>query len=239
MGGLLDKKERIFDIILTNKGRELLSKNQLNFTWYTFSDDSIDYSGSIKDTLATTGSLDDYMQKMFINEVDQRNTRKSNDLKNFLFTAPINTNILPEFRISLTGSINLKMKYKTISFIDAVKNKPSGDVFVKTALDTLLSDRHSDYLMVQRNNIALLKDSEPLEKDTEDEIKLKSNITILSDRIKKWKKELGIAEKELERVLHVLFAGGLVIELRDRIDSLKKAIKQNTDKLNAFKKQLG
>src|SRR3990167_5041888 len=123
MGGLLDKKERIFDIILTNKGRELLSKNQLNFTWYAFSDDSIDYSGSIKDTLATTGSLDDYMQKMFINEVDQRNTTKSNDLKNFLFTAPVNTNILPEFRISLTGSINLKRKYKTISFIDAVNKK--------------------------------------------------------------------------------------------------------------------
>src|SRR3990167_10142436 len=136
MGGLLDKKERIFDIVLTDKGRDLLSKNQLNFTWYTFSDDAIDYSGSIKDVLATSGTLDDYMQKLFINEVDQKGTRNNKDLNGFLFTAPVGTRVLPEFRISLTGSIDLKRKFKTISLIDAIKNKPGGDVYVKT-IDTV------------------------------------------------------------------------------------------------------
>jgi len=44
--GFLDKKERILDVVLTQKGRELLSKSQLNFSYYAFSDDGIDYSGS-------------------------------------------------------------------------------------------------------------------------------------------------------------------------------------------------
>lgn len=45
--GLIDKKNHIIDFQLTNKGRELLSKNSLNFVYYAFSDDQIDYSASI------------------------------------------------------------------------------------------------------------------------------------------------------------------------------------------------
>lgn len=128
---MLDKKEKIYDIVLTNKGRELLSKNQLNFTWYAFSDQIVDYSGSIDDVSKTTGSFDDYTQKLFVNEADQRKTRQNNDLKSFLFTAPVGTRVLPEFRISLTGSIDLKRKFKTISFIDAIKNKSQANLVAK------------------------------------------------------------------------------------------------------------
>jgi len=45
--GFLDKKERILDIVLTDRGRELLSKNEMHVSYYAFSDDGINYSGSL------------------------------------------------------------------------------------------------------------------------------------------------------------------------------------------------
>jgi hypothetical protein len=45
--GFLDKKERILDIVLTDRGRELMSKNQLKVAYYAFSDDGVNYSGSL------------------------------------------------------------------------------------------------------------------------------------------------------------------------------------------------
>ena len=41
---LLDYKTQILDVTLTDKGRELLSKGLLNYTYYAFSDEGIDYS---------------------------------------------------------------------------------------------------------------------------------------------------------------------------------------------------
>ena len=43
----LDKKERILDITLTDRGRQLLSRGLLDFTYYAFSDEGVDYSGSL------------------------------------------------------------------------------------------------------------------------------------------------------------------------------------------------
>lgn len=45
--GLLDKKERILDVVLTDKGREQMARNNLNFRYYAFSDEGVDYSGSL------------------------------------------------------------------------------------------------------------------------------------------------------------------------------------------------
>ena len=60
--GLLDQKERVLDFRLTDKGRERLSKNQLNFSYYAFSDDGIDYSGSISSSVLISGSnLNDFV----------------------------------------------------------------------------------------------------------------------------------------------------------------------------------
>ena len=44
--GLLNFKEDIIDLKLTDKGRELLSEGQLDFTYFAFSDEGVDYSGS-------------------------------------------------------------------------------------------------------------------------------------------------------------------------------------------------
>ena len=125
---LLDKKERVYDVVLTNKGRELLSKNQLSFSYYTFSDDSIDYSGSISDVLSTTGTLDDYIQKIpFFESNQMKRTRGNRDLKSFLFTAPIGSRTVTEFRTSLTGSLTLKRKYRTVSLSNIIKSLPAFD----------------------------------------------------------------------------------------------------------------
>ncbi len=43
----MNQKERVLEVVLTERGKDLLSKNQLNFSYFCFSDDGIDYSGSL------------------------------------------------------------------------------------------------------------------------------------------------------------------------------------------------
>ena len=42
--GFLDKNEQVVDMILTAEGRRLLSQNRLNFVYYAFMDDEVDYT---------------------------------------------------------------------------------------------------------------------------------------------------------------------------------------------------
>jgi hypothetical protein len=101
---LLDPKERVLDVILTDYGRELLAQNRLNFTYYAFSDEGIDYSGSIA-TKNFTGSIDQMVFRNFSFEENQKSTKQNLDLKNFLYTVPTKTSKIPEFVISpTTGS---------------------------------------------------------------------------------------------------------------------------------------
>lgn len=44
MAGFLDRKERVVDMVLTNKGRKLLSEGKLNFSFWSVFDDEVDYS---------------------------------------------------------------------------------------------------------------------------------------------------------------------------------------------------
>lgn len=96
--GFLDKKERILDVVLTDKGREQLSKNQLNFTYYAFSDEGIDYSGSFSDTSGSSVSIDDYM---FRNLAPEVYLKKDDELDSFLYTVPSRSKVLPEFVVDL------------------------------------------------------------------------------------------------------------------------------------------
>ena len=63
MSGFLDKKKRLIDYKLTEFGREKLSKGELRFEYYTFSDRSIVYSQSLTDSYdyAFSDSLDGYI----------------------------------------------------------------------------------------------------------------------------------------------------------------------------------
>lgn len=56
--GLLNKKERVLDVVLTDKGREQMARNNLNFRYYAFSDEGIDYSGSLTAVNSSTRFTD-------------------------------------------------------------------------------------------------------------------------------------------------------------------------------------
>jgi hypothetical protein len=45
--GLLNFKEDVIDLVLTDRGKELLSQGQLDFTYYAMSDEGVNYSGSL------------------------------------------------------------------------------------------------------------------------------------------------------------------------------------------------
>jgi hypothetical protein len=96
-------RERILDIVLTDKGRELMSKNQLKFIHFAFSDEGIDYSGSLA-SLVGSGSFDDFVHRDLSFEADQRANGKESlrnvDLKTFLYTIPAGNSVLPELVIS-------------------------------------------------------------------------------------------------------------------------------------------
>jgi len=157
----LDPKERILDIVLTNKGRELLSKNSLRFEFYAFSDEGIDYSGSLSASVALSRSLDDYVYRNFSFEADQRKNGlslpKNNDLKSFLFTIPPKSRTLPVFRPSVEDDlpINLSRRF----FIDTLilhtrkRNrirKPIGAIVRATVPKRTLSRRMQNYVIEQR-----------------------------------------------------------------------------------------
>ena len=108
--GLLDAKTRILDVVLTNSGRYDLSRNQLNFSYFAFSDDGIDYSGSLSSSSQLSGStLDDYVHiNTFAFEPLRREDKAIN---NFLFTMPLQSEVITQFNSSVTGSIVLGRKY--------------------------------------------------------------------------------------------------------------------------------
>ena len=127
--GLLDNKERIFDIVLTDKGRELLSKNLLNFSYFAFSDDGIDYSGSLSSSALISGSnFDDFIHtNVFSFEPIKRNDKS---LKNFLFTMPLESEVVTQFNPSETGSFTIKRKYDTETLENIVHNASEIDKIV-------------------------------------------------------------------------------------------------------------
>jgi hypothetical protein len=104
----LNQKERILDVVLTDKGRELLSKNLLEFSFYAFSDEGMNYSGSLSASLAQSSSFDDYVHRGLSFEANQRTSdNRYNDttLKSFLFTVPSRSKVVPEFKTSIDTSI--------------------------------------------------------------------------------------------------------------------------------------
>jgi hypothetical protein len=129
----LNKKEQILDVILTDRGRELLSKNSLNFKYFSFSDEGVDYSGSLSSSLVVSGSYEKYIYQSFITEPESKKTK----LNTMLYTTTIGKS-LPEFKSNIpdTSPISLKRYYvlddqflKNKQFF--FENKPEG-IVVKT-----------------------------------------------------------------------------------------------------------
>lgn len=112
-------------MVLTDRGRKLLSTNQLEFVYYAFGDNEIDYSGSIDVVSKTTGTLDGYMIKNFTFEADQKKDNiKDRTLRSWLFTMPSDNSVVPEFKLSNTGSITLNRKYKVQHIEEKLPVKP-------------------------------------------------------------------------------------------------------------------
>jgi hypothetical protein len=163
--GFLDKKERVFDIVLTDKGRELLSKNQLNFTYYAFSDEGVDYSGSlthansVKSPTSASYSetdVDNYIHKNLSFEAYDRKNNVKN-LSSFLYTIPERTKVLPEFKtnVNVTASISLERRF----YIDTVTlerrprstvDRPLDIVVRATVPKKTFQDRVKEYVDFQK-----------------------------------------------------------------------------------------
>jgi len=160
----LTQKERIFDFVLTDKGRELLSKNQLNFVYFAFSDEGIDYSGSLSASAVISSSFDDYVHRDFSFEADQRTNEKkllqNNDLKSFLYTIPSSNAVLPEMVTSKnnTSSVVLNRQY-VIDRLDLSTRKrtlltqPLATIMRATVPRNTISSRVSNYVYQQKENV--------------------------------------------------------------------------------------
>lgn len=155
--GFLDQKERILDVALTDKGRELLSKNLLNFTYFAFSDDGIDYSGSLTAAQQASSSLDDYIHRNLSFEVLQKKNGKglptNKDIQNFLFTVPANSKVLPRFEVSLDESETLILQRRFLIDKLILNTRAINRIFnpvarvVKLTIPTeTLSKRLGDYV---------------------------------------------------------------------------------------------
>jgi hypothetical protein len=167
--GILDPKTRILDVVLTARGKEQLAKNQLNFKYYAFSDEGIDYSGSL-DTVGTGSAFDDHIHRAFSLEADQRVSdidgkeyaRKDLDLQTFLYTIPAGTRILPEFRSNYENedTINLVREY-VIEYLTTNVRKtndikePEAMVVQATVPEKTIKERMEDYITKQQTQAAL------------------------------------------------------------------------------------
>ena len=123
--GILDKSTRVLDIVLTDYGREQHSKGELEFSYYAFSDDGVDYDPYI----ANSGSITDVqLLEEQIKQVEATLVREAvfghqggknldhrdkTNIKNLLFTVPQGQLIVPEMLMSpdiTTGSIEAKQQ---------------------------------------------------------------------------------------------------------------------------------
>ena len=167
----IDKKERIISISLTEKGREALSKNQFSVKYYAFSDDGVDYSGSLYATNPNNGisseKLEEYIVRTFLpfecenlggDSIAGVPTR---DFKSFLFTVEDNQAV-PDFKFAEEiTEITLSKFYETKQLSDFIKqdlNSNKNIEFIINATsgkDTSTEQRALDYAEQQRITNAL------------------------------------------------------------------------------------
>jgi hypothetical protein len=160
--GFLNQKEQILEITLTDRGRDLLSQNQLNFIYFAFSDEELNYSGSLAATNSNlSASIDNIVFRNFSFEGTQR---KNQDLKSFLYTIPPGTKKIPELTKTTpsTTPITLKRVYSINSLHNI--NHPNGsftqagsvyvDLVVRATFEP--QNRIADYV-IEQNVLKYLK----------------------------------------------------------------------------------
>jgi hypothetical protein len=74
MAGFLDERTTVVDMVLTDYGRTLYSQGELDFAYYAFSDDEVDYDPYI----STSGSLnDDQLEEVRIDQIEATLVREA------------------------------------------------------------------------------------------------------------------------------------------------------------------
>jgi hypothetical protein len=96
--GFLDRQSRVIDVVLTGRGRELLARGELDFAYYAFFDDGIDYDPWSPEPL-TDEERDDLIHSSPMLEAPIVQDRRSNILPleptSFLFKAAPDYLVLP------------------------------------------------------------------------------------------------------------------------------------------------
>lgn len=158
---ILDPVERILDVQLTNKGRIELSKNNLNFVFFAFSDEGVDYSGSLNLSVETGVNLDDILHRNLSFEAHQqkadKNFTNNTDLKSFLFTIPEINMVIPQISTSFDDRTNISLVRRF--FIDQLilttkkRNrikKPKAVIARLTTVKFSFNDRLRSYVKAQK-----------------------------------------------------------------------------------------
>ena len=102
MAGILDKKTRFMDTILTDQGRHELAKNELTFSFVSFSDLSTFYESSVVDPKVSEDSTDRIMLEAFSRPQDLIVPEFDNDQS--LFFPAGDFNITAGELVSVSGS---------------------------------------------------------------------------------------------------------------------------------------
>lgn len=124
MAGFLDKTDRVVDFVLTSEGKHLLSQGKLNFVFYSFSDDEVEYQPFIENssslsTVELTASHITQAENSLVREVTvghlvaDKNFNDKTNINKLLFSMPQGQKNLPRVLINpdiKSGSIELKQR---------------------------------------------------------------------------------------------------------------------------------
>lgn len=94
-----------------------MSQNLLDFEFFAFSDEGVDYGAALTASLAQSGSVDEYIRRTPLFEAGQfKDFYQSKDFQTFLYSVPAGRQTLPEFTTNFDERPDITVK--RIYFID-------------------------------------------------------------------------------------------------------------------------
>lgn len=134
--GFLDRKSRVIDVVLTGRGRELLAQGELDFSYYAFFDDGLDY-----DPWTPSGSVsnDDQRDELISSQPmleapvvqDRRSSIIPLEPTSFLFKAAPDYGALPRLLSPFPTGSNVVLRCDQVS---------SGSFFIRTGTSVAAID---------------------------------------------------------------------------------------------------
>lgn len=148
MSGFLDKKTRILDVVLTNYGKGLLTKGDLNFCYWVAFDDEIDYSPFIAESGSLTSAE---LSSSILTSIENTPIREAvagypafnangsdfTNVRSPLFTRSQGQNFLPRARFPESASREVNSKQRMVQRVfpgelqGKIGSMPAKDLFVE------------------------------------------------------------------------------------------------------------